>query len=52
MISNMERMNIVKKLLCAFVVAGFVFGLVGCGSPTSNPVKSTTTTTTTTKTDK
>jgi hypothetical protein len=34
----MERMEVVKKFLALVLLAGFVaVGVVGCGSPTSQP---------------
>ena len=56
MISNMERMDFVKKLFSTLVITAVVIGcgVVGCSSPTSSPstTKTTTTTTTTTETKK
>jgi predicted small lipoprotein YifL len=56
MISNMERMDFVKKLFSTLVITAVVIGcgVVGCSGPTSNPstTKTTTTTTTTTETKK
>jgi hypothetical protein len=46
-------MGFVKKLLSILVFTGFVLalGVVGCGSPTSNPAPATTKTTDTKTTD-
>jgi len=50
MISNMERMDFVKKLFSTLVITAVVIGcgVVGCSSPTSSPAPKTATTTTTT----
>jgi hypothetical protein len=33
----MERMDLVKKLIATLIVAGFLIGVVGCGSTTTAP---------------
>jgi hypothetical protein len=44
-VSHMERMVFVKKLIATLLLAGFIFGVVGCGSATtgggSGPAKTT-----------
>ena len=53
LISNMERMDFVKKFVALLLLAGFVLasGMVGCSPATSAPASTTTKTTDTKTTD-